>query len=170
MDYMVDLETMGTKATAPIIAIGAVAFNSEEIIDRFYMVVDLQSSVDSGAVMDTSTVLWWLQQSDEARAAFARKGEQLGTALRAFSTFVTTLGNRKTAKIWGNGASFDNVILGESYDRLKLERPWEFWNDRCYRTVKNMYPNIQLDRKGTAHNALDDAETQALHLMKMWKS
>jgi exodeoxyribonuclease VIII len=42
---------------------------------------------------------------------------------------------------------------------------WEFWKDRCYRTIKNCYPDVPFDRRGTHHNALDDARSQALHLI-----
>jgi exodeoxyribonuclease VIII len=76
IDVMVDLETMGTSHTAPIIAIGAVVFGNNATHDNeeFYETISLQSAVDSGAVIQPSTVLWWMQQSDEARAEFQREG------------------------------------------------------------------------------------------------
>ena len=83
---------------------------------------------------------------------------------------LETMGTRPTAPIvsigvWGNGASFDNVILSESYYRAAILRPWPFWKDRCYRTIKTIYPDVELVRSGTHHNALDDARTQAEHLI-----
>ncbi len=65
--------------------------------------------------------------------------------------------------IWGNGASFDNTILEECFRRTALEMPWGYYNDRCYRTLKNLAPNVKLERLGTFHNALDDARSQAAH-------
>lgn len=44
---------------------------------------------------------------------------------------------------------------------------WEFWNNRCFRTLKGMAPHIKTERQGTYHNALDDAKTQALHAIKV---
>jgi inhibitor of KinA sporulation pathway (predicted exonuclease) len=44
---------------------------------------------------------------------------------------------------------------------------YKFWNERCYRTVKNQYPDVKLTRTGTYHNALDDARTQAEHLVQI---
>ena len=67
---MLDLETMGNGNRAAIIAIGAVAFNSSGVNQRFYQQVRLDMSIDCGLEMDASTVLWWLQQSDAARSAF----------------------------------------------------------------------------------------------------
>ncbi|HHE8470041.1 TPA: 3'-5' exoribonuclease, partial [Klebsiella pneumoniae] len=74
IDYvhvMVDLETMGKKYNAPIVAIGAVVFDpaTGSIGESFYKVVCLESSVNWGAVIDPSTVIWWLKQSSEARSA-----------------------------------------------------------------------------------------------------
>lgn len=66
IDYvhvMVDLETMGKKHNAPIVAIGAVVFDpaTGSIGESFYKVVCLESSVNWGAVIDPSTVIWWLK-------------------------------------------------------------------------------------------------------------
>ncbi|MCI0316252.1 3'-5' exonuclease, partial [Cronobacter sakazakii] len=68
---MIDLETMGNKPTAPIIAIGAVLFEPSTGVmgPEYYAVVDLESSMVRDALADPGTILWWLKQSAEARAA-----------------------------------------------------------------------------------------------------
>lgn len=162
MHIMVDLETMGTRPDAPITAIGAVAFAEDGIIDTFYRVVDLKSSVDAGATIDPGTVMWWMEQSDEARSALAEPGMSIREALVEFAGFT---GDFLEAGVWGNGASFDNVILSEAYKRIGMDAPWPFWKDKCYRTVKGIWKDIKLDRVGTHHNALNDAESQAEHLI-----
>lgn len=173
---MIDLETMGTRPDAPIIAIGAVMFDHIEgggkvYADQgFYVNVDLQSAVTTGAKIDPSTVMWWLQQSKEARAAFDTKGVDLVAALDKLDAWFDSHwanGRESAYGVWGNGASFDNVILAESYKRLGMTPPWPFWKDRCYRTVKSMYPEVKMERSGTHHNALDDAISQAKHLIEM---
>lgn len=166
-NIMVDLETMGNVANSAIIAVGAVRFSIHGTTDEFYQTVDLESSVEAGGVMTPSTVLWWMQQSDAARAEFARPGAPLVQVLLAFRDWLGTDQN----KIWGNGASFDNVILSSAYQRLLLPTPWKFWNDCCYRTVKAMNKQVPFNGvAGTAHNALDDAKAQALHLIEMMKA
>jgi len=69
MHIMIDLETMGTRPDAPIIAIGAVSFDvdTDWVWRTFYVNIDLQSAVSAGAKIDPSTVMWWMKQSDEAR-------------------------------------------------------------------------------------------------------
>ena len=160
-NIMLDLETMGTSADAAIIAVGAVRFDTE-VTDRFYKVVDLQSSVDAGLTISASTVMWWMQQSDEARAKFKAPGEPLTDVLLSFSEWVG-----EDADMWGNGADFDNTILSTAYRLTDIQQPWKFWRNKCYRTIKGLYPNIKLERTGIYHCAVDDAESQANHLIKI---
>lgn len=164
-DVMVDLETLGNGPNSVITAIGAVKFDMLGLGGEYYHIVDAQSCVDAGLQMDVSTVMWWMRQSEAARAELVREGLPLSIALQKFTGWLGP--NADSIRVWGNGASFDNVILGNAYRKTGLEQPWKFYNDRCYRTVKNMYPLIELERTGTAHNALDDAKTQAAHLIKM---
>ncbi len=159
---MLDLETMGNGVNAAIIAIGAVRFDAGAITDEFYAVVDLASAVDAGLEIDASTVLWWMKQSDNSRQQFERNGVPLKEALKQFAEWVG-----KGAEVWGNGAAFDNAILSNAYRKCGMKQPWEFWNDRCYRTVKNMHPGVKMERIGVHHRAVDDAKSQAAHLMRI---
>lgn len=167
MDVMTDLETLGTKSNSVILAIGAVEFDlrTYTLGRKFYVVVGPQSCIDAGLQMDVSTVMWWMEQSDEARAAFKRESHPLRDCLEAFSEWYP-----KGAQQWGNGATFDNVLLGNAYKALGLKQPWLYTADRCYRTLKALYPDIKADDTGgTKHNALADAKYQALHAMKIYK-
>lgn len=170
---MVDLETMGTRADAPVIAIGAVRMfrtyaPGAEHMRTFYTTIDLRGQEHFGRHIDPATVLWWMKQSDDARKEFAEPNVSPGLpiALRMFSEWCATFSTPETLCVWGNGASFDNVLLRESYRATHLTAPWLYRNDRCYRTLKSMYPTIAgpaLD-VNKAHHALYDAERQAEHL------
>ena len=160
---MVDLETLGTGPNSVIISIGAVKFDPDtgEIGDEFYAVVDQQSCLDLGLEKDPATVEWWSKQSAAAQeAVFNRPGYHIAQVLEIFGSFVN-----KNTPLWGNGADFDNVIIANAYRKLKQETPWKFWNNRCYRTMKNLFPRVTMMREGTHHNALDDAKFQAKHLI-----
>lgn len=169
---MLDLETMGKNKTAAIISIGAVGFTDEGLVEHaeFHQEVNLQSCIDAGLKVDGSTVMWWLQQSQEAREVFKYndQAKPLHKVLVAFSEWCNAW---DVEEIWGNGVGFDNTILESAYNITGIQLPWKFWNDRCYRTMKNMYPHIQLERPEelVLHNALDDAKYQALHLLKILK-
>lgn len=183
IDYvhvMVDLETMGKKHNAPIVAIGAVVFDpaTGSIGESFYKVVCLESSVNWGAVIDPSTVIWWLKQSTEARSAIVNDDAiPLQDALLQFREFVSdnVAGGSKKAQVWGNGASFDNSILRSSYDCIAEDYPWEYWNDRDVRTMVELGQAISFDPKttipfeGSRHNALADAIHQARYVSAIWQ-
>lgn len=172
LDVMTDLETMGMRASAPIIAIGAVAFDIDTLTigESFSTVVDLESSVRAGAVIEASAVMWWMKKSDAARMAVAGGGKPIREALEAFTEFMAGQADRKVIRLWGNGSDFDNVILAETYARLGMTPPWGYFNNRCYRTLKNRYPDVKLERVGTLHNALDDAISQTEHLLAIERS
>lgn len=166
-NIMLDIETLGSKPGSVITSIGAVKFGDGVITDRFYRRIDPQSCVDVGLKMDVSTVLWWMKQSDEARAEFEGESTYINIALIEFSDFIADKAAKDEALVWGNGAAFDNALLSAAYDAINWPRPWKYSNDRCYRTVKALYPTIPLQRTGVHHNALNDAESQAMHLMEM---
>ena len=169
MKIMLDLETMGNQSNSAIIAIGAVAFDDNFVTSKFYTEINLQSSIESGGVVDGSTVTWWLKQSDGARGAFKDNDNAIhqSSALGKFSEWYVKVNG---GEVWGNGAMFDNTILGNAYKNHSMLKPWKFWDDRCYRTVKGMHKHIKIERVGTYHNAADDAESQALHLIQILKS
>ncbi|HHQ6221054.1 TPA: 3'-5' exoribonuclease domain-containing protein [Klebsiella pneumoniae] len=183
IDYvhvMVDLETMGKKHNAPIVAIGAVVFDpaTGSIGESFYKVVCLESSVNWGAVIDPSTVIWWLKQSSETRSAIVNDDAiPLQDALLQFREFVSdnVAGGSKKAQVWGNGASFDNSILRSSYDCIAEDYPWEYWNDRDVRTMVELGqaisfgPKTTIPFEGARHNALADAIHQARYVSAIWQ-
>ena len=162
---MVDLETFSTASDAAIVSIGAVAFNGEDLIDHFYSNITLSSSTEVGLHIDPTTIMWWLEQSDDARKALRSHEDLLPTALLRFTSWYP-----EGAPLWGNGASFDNVILDNAYKKAGITPPWKFWSHRCYRTIKSMFKDIPPPIfSGTEHNALHDAAHQAKHLILIAK-
>lgn len=171
-DLMVDTETMSTQPDAALLSIGAVFFDlrSETLGPTFCRTIHLGSSAAAGGRIDASTVLWWLRQGDEARKAVAYNGEPIEVVLRDFALWVQETCRVEDCRPWGNSAAFDLTIIRTAYERLGLKAPWLWWNERDFRTVNNMHPNVEyaLEEKGEgAHNALTDAIFQAEHLFKI---
>ena len=174
-NIMLDLETYGTGPGCPILSIGAVIFDSEELTIHpveFYEVVNLQSCLDAGLVKDPATIVWWASQKEEAKAILTQvnlpTALNIKDALQKFNEYLSASGqNPEVMKVWGNGADFDNAIMQFVYKKLGLEAGWKFWNNRCYRTMKSIpkYKHVKMVRGGTHHNALDDARSQAYHLL-----
>jgi exodeoxyribonuclease VIII len=170
---MVDLETLGRGPGCRILSIGAVVMaRDDEIVEaelpQFYLELDVNDQ--AGLTIDPETWAWWQQQSAEARGRLFNGGGKpgLAAALKSFGLWLNQLaprdlkGNPRLC-LWGNGADFDNAILQYAYAASGLPAPWPFWGNRCYRTLKSLAPTVKLVRKGTHHNALDDALSQAEH-------
>jgi len=159
---MVDLETMGTDSKSAVVSIGAVKFTSK-IVDEFYINIDLKSSAAKGMFIDPGTIIWWMKQSDEARKALRANTTEVDRALMQFSLWFG-----ESKYIWGNGSAFDCVILGNAFRACEIPVPWNFYDERCYRTLKSLFPQLKAaDTRGTKHNALEDARYQAEHLIKI---
>lgn len=169
---MIDEETMGLPPTGALISIGACFFDmaTETIGPTFQETINLATSIDAGMTVDASTIMWWLGQSQEARDAVRYSSSPLAAVLERFTAFIATHSRVEDVRPWGNSSTFDLTILSSAYDMVKQKRPWHFVNERCFRTVRNQYPNVVYDpsEKGTeAHNALADAIFQARHLFKI---
>lgn len=161
-NIMLDIETMGTGSNAAIVAIGAVRFDKNGISDKFDKVVNLTSSLFAGFDIDKETVDWWRNQGIKTQKRLLRRSVSISRVLSEFSDWIG-----KDAIVWGNGSDFDNVIVASAFKKFDMPVPWKFWNNRCYRSIKALNPDIEFERVGLHHNAVDDAESQALHLIKL---
>lgn len=175
---MLDLETLDTASSAVVISIGAVAFDphTNALGDRFYLetVEDTAAQQARGRTISGSTVQWWMQQDVLAKRVFTTPSPdgavRVSTleALSRFGIFVERNGGRD-AEIWGNGADFDNMILGSLYESFDIKRPWSYGRNRCFRTMRTLHGAPKhVERFGVHHNALDDAITQARHLQEIF--
>ncbi len=166
-DLMIDLETMDNLPSAAIVSIGVAQCNliTGETGETFYRVVDLEGQQEKGLTISPSTIYWWMKQNDSARRALSQDQKiTLEDMCDAFQKFFNYINGNGNFRLWGNGASFDNAIIRHAFGKLNKDFPIPFWNDRDMRTIVGFYPRqLQADwkrenfRKGTHHNALDDA-------------
>lgn len=162
-NIMLDLETLGTQPGCVVLSIGAVEFDLKGITGSFHAHIDVKSSHKAGLTVDPSTVMWWLDQSKEAQnALLCAETVSLQDALEAFSdTFEWD-----NTQIWANGAAFDFPILEAAYRVTGCAVPWQFWNQRDYRTLKGLVSKEVFNSlrvpPDVAHDALADAKSQAL--------
>lgn len=163
---MLDIETLGKNPGSVIVSLGAVKFDHKGVGETYYTRIDPESCIQAGLKMDASTVIWWMQQNDSARREICQVGQGLTLALKEFSEWI----GGTNPEVWGNGATFDNVLVSEAYRICDMKRPWRYPDERCYRTVKNMFPSVPMQLSGAAHNALDDARNQAEHLIAIMKA
>lgn len=167
---MLDIETMGNYSYSSIISIGALEFDIEsgETGKEFYVNVDLQSCLDLGLILSASTIMWWMEQNEQARKDLV-SGEKLSIkeALESFSLFCN-----EEYEIWGNSPRFDCGILQNAYNKLGIPIPWNFKKERCVRTLISFNPEIKekYPKTHTAHNAISDCYYQVGYCSEIWNS
>lgn len=163
---MIDLETMGLVACAGWVTIGACVFNEEGILDeKYYCRIDPASCDQLGLKINTSTMEWWTKQKPEVLNELTDPNDRvsLREALEGLYAFYV---KHNCKEIWSNGADFDIPMVMHVADCLGIKPPWEYWNHRCYRTLKSLFPLPKPEVKGAcAHKAVDDAVMQAAHCM-----
>lgn len=158
---MLDLETLGTTADAVILSIAAVRFDldSDAIDDRaFYTSVDIDSNLAQGRRIQEDTLLWWMQQSEEARRVFFEPKLTLSAALQDLRDWFGP--DADHTHVWSNGADFDLPMLAHAFWHNQLQCPWRFWMSRCVRTYRAL-PQAQGLKLSNQHHALHDAINQA---------
>lgn len=169
---MLDIETLSTTANAVVLSIGAASDNN----DQFYARLNIADQLERGRNISADTLNWWYKQNDEARGqVFGDHEDRIGTreGLELFAKFLKTMGDR--VRVWGNGADFDNAIVANLYQMYELPLPWQYRDNRCFRTLKNISaPNQEISPpvKHTGfipHHALHDAMYQMSHLKEIGK-
>lgn len=177
-NIMCDLEALNSSHDAVLISIGMVYFDlgKMELGPELYIELNqsaLQEQLDLGRTWSLSTNIWWMQQSDAAREVWSQKVGQVTNkeACKQLQQYFNIYPEHgRNIRVWGNGSTYDNICLQSYLKTFKQRIPWNYKGDMCYRTIKTLFGyRAVLDRQGTHHNALDDAKTQAIHMMNMLK-
>lgn len=164
MNLMIDIETLGTQRASVICSVGFAAFDRKKIVASGMWSLDWQEQIAAGRTVDASTIQWWMQQDDNARADLIG-----GINLVTLEDLKTNLLKeyRGCETIWGNGPSFDLILLADL-----LGGPfWKFRQERDVRTIKDLANQLgmQYEFKGVAHNPEDDARNQAQFVIDVWE-
>ena len=159
---MIDLETLGTGSNSVVVSVGLVAFNisTGEILAELDKGLNLNQQIKTGGVIDGDTLEFHFAQAPDSIQKMAqRKVLDVKEGLELISNFIKA---NNLTRLWGNGATFDNVILRNLYARHLKVFPLGFWTDRDLRTAVDIY-NIDtrtVPFEGIKHYCLDDARHQ----------
>ena len=113
---MLDIETLGTTPGCVIASIGACTFapeSGEVARQTFYDLIDIGDAVGAGLTIEYGTVLWWLRQSDEARAEITRQDARspLKEALDNLSAWYLEIGADETARRSDGGETVEGRLI-----------------------------------------------------------
>jgi len=156
---MLDIEAMGIGSDAAIVSIGACKFDPATLAiewEKFYAIPDKWVGT-----ITPSTVYWWLGQPKEVSDAFMVG--QKTPLTKALSGLVGFIGD---CSVWGNGVDFGNVIVQEACYREGI-KSWSYKQNRCFRTIKNIYDPQAYTKPVIPNHALYDAIAQAMTLVEL---
>jgi DNA polymerase III epsilon subunit-like protein len=154
---MVDIETLGLSVDTKIISIGAVIFNAEGIVHKFYSPISSSEESQGNRSITQSTIEFWEKQSIPRPDLITEN--LLSTVLKQFSDWLP----KEKYVIWANGITFDISILSHAYGD---NPPWKYNAMRDARTIYQMFAFQKLLKPVNieAHNALEDSIYQAKYL------
>ena len=154
---MCDIETLDTASTGVILSLALVAFDPSTGATETLLHTNMEPSyqIINGRTVSKDTVLWWLQQSPNARKnAFApdvvmdpaHVAAQVKHAVRAHD------------HLWANDPDFDYAFLRDfiaPYDDGEFK--WPFWKHRSVRTIRAFCPSDIDLGNALAHDPLQDS-------------
>lgn len=179
LHVMVDLETLGEGNDAVVTQLAAVTFNpyTGKKIAMFNMFIDIADSLDKGFKPSKSTLLWWLSQDEDARKILVdtqKQASSVEVVLNEFRWFLEETFKDKLSevKIWGNGSTFDVSKLKTHYEKLKIDLPWMFYNERDVRSIIAFNPSIKESAvfEGVKHNGIHDCYHQINYMSDTLKT
>jgi hypothetical protein len=132
---MVDIETLVQAPGCAILSIGAVRFDTMVLPNYFERSISLTSCGEAGLSVDVEMLEWWLDQDAEAQHVLTG-GDPLMDVLKDFADWVDG-----ADEIWANSPSFDCAILHAAYGVVGLETPWNYYDERDVRTVRELPGN-----------------------------
>lgn len=150
---MLDLETLGTEPECAIVQIGAVRFGTDGLGETFEAQVDAESCERVGLDTDAATMQWWVTQ-DNAEAVLTG-GDDITAVLKQLDHYL-----HGVDELWANSPAFDCAILDAAFEAIGMDAPWEYYQERDYRTLSHLAIAPD-DDHDAAHDALADATHQA---------
>lgn len=178
---MIDIETIGKLEgnKVPVVTeIGVVFFEDDPKDSRSFqgkIILSVESCLEAGFEFGEDTIEWWMLENSEIfKEMIDRPGMAPGTAINLMNQLFLNHA-LKNINVWANSPSFDCYILSSVAKRLNLSVPWQFWQERCVRTIISEAGIRSRDfgepeeygvsplRKvpGKAHDALYDSVRQA---------
>ena len=157
---LLDIEALGTRPGSAIIELGAVEFfpDAGTLGRSFEAMIEPQTPFTA----DLETLAWHGRKGTWPRP-FAENTHAIGSALVEFADWIVLLDDEPEA-FWAWGATYDFPLLTAAYDFTGIPQPWDYWQQRCARTVWQVaFGDRRHDPR--PHRAVEDAKAAAVDLM-----
>lgn len=164
---MIDIETLSIKDNAVIASVAAVFFNPYDgkIGKTYNQTICTALSHIDGFETDQATLDWWLKQDQSIQDLTLYGTAKPQEVMLHLKDFIKQNADPKNLKVWANSPSFDLVKLRNHFDRYEMTTPWQYYNERDVRTLKNLFKDnnitgLEPDQSKNEHNALSDCLNQ----------
>jgi hypothetical protein len=185
-DAMIDIETLGTRPGSPVLSIGVVIFDRDIVlrddyekisenkwnnlsvhVDTRYVIIDMEAYDFSINPPSASTLKFWLEQGDAARAELTKAGcHYIYLVLDDINRFFTHSGFTADSRVYAAPSNFDIPLMEALYHQHNMQPVWQHRQTACARIVyKIAGVNPKEYNIGTMHNAVDDAKNQTAALL-----
>lgn len=168
---MIDIETLGCRPNAIILAIAAVEFNlaTGQIGRVFNNTMDFTSALVYNRTLDADTLKFWLNQPKEVQDEVLLGGDRFDKGMERFSLFMQQFD--EDTQVWSNGSNFDLIILKNAASHFCFSN-WQYWQERDVRTLVSLNPTIKdnMEFVGKRHNPLHDCLHQIKYCTKIYQS
>lgn len=160
---MIDIETLGSNPSSPVIQIGLVYFTRQGITLQSQVSIDFDDALKYGEV-DGSTIKFWLEQPKISQESLFVNQKPMKEAMEA----IVKLIDGQNANFYWAHATFDFPIIQSLCRKLGIKYPLPYKRCLDLRTLEMLagYPKWE-ERKGIHHNALADAVYQAEHAIML---
>lgn len=128
MDWMIDIETLGTKGMPALLEISCISFEGA----GYKEMIDWPSCIDMGATIDSDTVRWHKKQGTDLYV----QGSPINEAIICLIARLKSVG---VTTIWANSPGFDLEILKKYFNELGYDCPWKYHQERDVRTLRKVF-------------------------------
>lgn len=164
-NIVIDIETLGRRNDAAITQIGIVIADEKfKALKSHLIQVAPESWNTCNRTFTGETLLWWSTQINSPLS------NKYTAYVNGYSMLLPLLDdiikeyNTDDSLIWTKG-TMDLFCLKDLYEYFDKELPWQFWQPRDIRTIKEAVKEWE-STKFNSHNALADALNE-LHELKI---
>lgn len=165
---MIDIETFGTSLTSIVASIAAVPFtifgDTVSRCDSFSARLHLGEQLSRGRTIDSSTLVWWNQQDENARDNAFLGVDYFSISSMRLRDFLSPCDFRY---FWCKGPAFDAAMIDSLFESFGEKSPFAYYR---WRDVRTMCDGIEKPEfVGTMHDPYDDCVNQIQHIRKAWR-
>lgn len=164
MDFMIDLETLGTNEDAHVLECSIVAFDFSTFETKKVLECRFGLDDQKGASVSQSTLRWWLKDKKETfDFLYQNPTHTFESFLKALNQLLSQT-DKRSLRIWSAG-NFDVPILNNALKRYGFDQEIPFWTTRDVRGFRDICQAKKYEiQQHIAHTAYDDCLRQIQYI------